>query len=229
MPDTLRSPSTGPGFAQGPLPANRRLRKRTRHLAWAVVVSMVVALAGCSSGSNDDAPPEVPVAVSDMQRFPSPPDSRSLGAMDEAEARLTLPLGPADAAEGMPGESFEGRVFRRVSMVSTGVTMETLLAHYRGLIAEGGYAVLFECAGVEDCGGAPFVSEVVEAYVTAPGNVSRAGTVIGLTQPSGGELQHFSLSRDHAGAREYVSITISRSAQGPLMVVTQQAFVAAGN
>lgn len=190
---------------------------------------IVLSVSACSGEPGQPAEPVETVSVVDMQRFPAPPDSRSMGAMDEPEASLRLPLGAARQDGEVPARTLQGRVFRRVSMVATGGRFDTLLAHYRDVIREGGYEVLFECEGVEDCGGARFVSEVIEGYVTAPGNVSRASAVITLTQPSSGELGHFSLAREHAGVAEYVGVTVSRSDNGPLTVVTQQAFVVAGN
>lgn len=212
---TLRTLLTGPAATAGGLAA-----------------LMVLALSGCSGDPGDGAsqePPGETLAVADMERFPAPPDSRSLGASDEPEARLRLPLDPPGQDGYVPSRTVEGRVFRRVSMVSSGDRFATLLDHYRGLAAEGGYEVLFECEGVEACGGGRFVGHAIEDYVTAPGNVARSSTVIALTQPTGGELAHFSLGREHAGVAEYVGITVSRSEKGPLTVVTQQAFVAAGN
>jgi hypothetical protein len=226
---TLRSLLAGPALLPDPSGGNPPPRRfRTRAVCGLAAVVML-SLSGCSGDSGQQASPDERVPVADMQRFPAPPDSRSLGASDEPEARLRLPLGAAGDDGVMPSRLIEGRVFRLVSMVSSGGRFETLLDHYRGLVAEGGYEVIFECQGIEDCGGARFVSEVIEDYVTTPGHVARMRTVIALTQPTSGELGHISLARVHAGATEYVGVTVSRSEKGPLTVVTQQAFVASGD
>lgn len=195
----------------------------------ATLAVMMLPLAGCSDEPAPPAAPAEPVhplPVGEMQRFASPPGSRSMGAMDEPAARLSLPLGGADPAGEVPVRHVEGRVFRRVSMAAGTTDFQALLEYYRQAVTEGGYEVLFECVGMDACGGDRFVGTVIEDYVTAPANVSRSSTVITLTRPAGGELGHFSLMRQHPGVTEFVGITVARSENGPPTVVTQQAFVA---
>jgi|GEM_PF-3661263 len=149
-----------------------------------------------------------------------------MGIIDEPVAALSLPTGPAGEDGHVPTRRVEGRVFRRVSLMSTGSEIETLTSHYRERFEEGGYTVVFECEGVEGCGGTRFVSEVIEDYVTAPDNASRSRSVATLTQPTSGELRHFSATRARDGVAEHVTVTLTRSEKGPLVVVTQHAFSA---
>lgn len=226
---SLRPPSIG--CSSSSLRGPSRHRRSAVRGGWGLVAAVALVLSGCAGESGESpgqgARPAQATALHEMPRFPAPPDSRSMGAMDEPEDSLNLPLGAAEPSGNVPARRVAGRVFRRVSMVSTGARFDTLLEHYRGVVAEGGYEVVFECEGVEACGGERFVSEVIEGYVTAPANASRARMVLALTQPTSGDLGHFSLARDHAGVVEYVAVTVTRSQEGPFTVVTQQAFVVA--
>lgn len=215
--------------ARGDGTARTARRRHGMAAARALAACLIVALTGCADAPEPDPVPAERDSVEDLERFPSPPASRSMGAMDEPDARLELPIGAAGTSGELSVKALEGRVFRRVSMVATGEQIGPLLEHYRGLFDEGGYTVLFECGSVEACGGAPLISKVIEGYATAQGDGTRAATVIALIQPTSGELQHFSLSRELAGVDEYLSVTVSRSEGGPLMVVTQQGFVEAEN
>ncbi|TXK64932.1 hypothetical protein [Alkalisalibacterium limincola] len=197
-----------------------------RRLPW-LLLACAFTLPGCSDEGGSQAPADPAgssAVVAEMKRFPSPPASRSLGIMDDPVAALSLPTGPTDAEGGVPVQRVEGRVFRRVSLMSTGSQINALASHYRERFEEGGYTIVFECEGADGCGGTRFVTEVIEDYVTAPDNVSRSRSVITLTQPTSGELRHFSVARNHEGVAEHIAITLTRSEKGPLVVVTQQAF-----
>lgn len=192
-----------------------------------VVVLGLLAVVACSpepAAPVEPAQPEAsaPSAESaepaQRPRFPSPPGSRSIGSSVEPGV-LDVPLGPAAAGSDVPMERVEADVRRRMSVLGTNEDGAGLAEFYRAHIESNGYDVLFECEGMEACGGPGFVSAVAETFVTQPRRPSNASMVTSLMGTQSGFVRHYSLR--HAAGNGYVTVTEVHSDAGPVAVLTQ--------
>lgn len=197
---------------------------RTRALAairGVLVVFAALALAGCSSEPAEPAASAQSIEAAPSPtpaRFPSPPGSRSIASSVEPGV-LAVPLGPAGEGADAPMELVEADVRRRMNVLGMDEDGAGLADFYRAHIDANGYEVLFECEGLDACGGPGLVSAVAETFLTQPRGTRLASMVTGFMQPQTGFVLHYSLRG--ASGEGYVTVTAVRSDAGPVTVLTQ--------
>lgn len=193
-------------------------------------IVLVAVAAGCSDGPSD-APGSTLVVPTDVVarapegtavRIRQPPNSVVLAHSRAEPGQLRLPTGPAPEEGVIPIEVIRAeRVSRRfITVPGEGVEAE-VEAYVDNLVEAEGFVPVFECRGLAACGGIRFVSSVFEDMVTAADQAPRARLLIALSRPGREPVRHLSLQRRVQGWTQHATVTVSRSDNGPVVILVQ--------
>jgi outer membrane protein OmpA-like peptidoglycan-associated protein len=87
-----------------------------------------------------------------LSRYPNSSISEySVAEFDE----FTLPLGKSNAGKLIKSQQLEGKITRMVYNVPAGRSILEVYRNYESALKQGGFAVLYSCVGVQECGPGP--------------------------------------------------------------------------